>query len=74
MTASNTIDGEELAWLHALARALVSGGESPEDLAQETALRALELERPDGAPVRAWLASVMRGLRANRRRADRRRS
>ena len=74
MTASNTIDGEELAWLHALARALVSGGESPEDLAQETALRALELERPDGAPIRAWLASVMRGLRANRRRADRRRS
>lgn len=74
MTASSTIDRDELAWLHALARALVSTGESPEDLAQETALRSLELERPDGAPARPWLASVMRGLRSNRRRSDRRRS
>ena len=52
MTASNTIDGEELAWLHAPAQALVSGGESPEDLARETALRALRLERSDGASIR----------------------
>ncbi|MEO1698346.1 MAG: sigma-70 family RNA polymerase sigma factor [Planctomycetota bacterium] len=67
--ATTTIDGDELAWLHALARALVSVGESPEDLAQETALRAMELERPEDAPARPWLAAVMRGLRANRRRA-----
>ena len=62
----------ETRWLRAVARGLVRDGGSPEDLAQDVMLDALE-HRPssDGGGLRGWLRTVAR-RRAGRIRSRRR--
>lgn len=66
------------AWVRRLARSLVRDEAAAEDLAQEAALAALELERRPAA-LRPWLVRVTRnfarrGWRARARRAARERA
>lgn len=58
--------------LRALARSLV-GQDDADDLAQDTALRALRSPPPEPARLWSWLATVMRNLAANRHRDSARR-
>lgn len=53
---------ENLAWVQALARRLVTDPARADDVAQEVCLNALERppRRVSGATLRAWLASVTR--------------
>ncbi|MEM9380731.1 MAG: sigma-70 family RNA polymerase sigma factor [Planctomycetota bacterium] len=67
------LDATDLAWLSALARALVGDGASADDLAQDAAVAALEGPIPVGVPTRAWLRGVARRLAARRFRTDDRR-
>ncbi|HEX6881905.1 MAG TPA: sigma-70 family RNA polymerase sigma factor [Planctomycetota bacterium] len=65
---------DQTGWIHALARSLVADPHLAADLAQDTALDALEA-RPDGSrPLRAWLATVMRNNLAKLRRGEANRS
>lgn len=65
---------DQTGWIHALARSLVADPHLAADLAQDTALDALEA-RPDGSrPLRAWLATVMRHNLAKLRRGEANRS
>jgi len=67
---------ENLAWVQALARKLVRDAVRADDVAQEVWLSALE--RPprerSGAPLRAWLARVVRTLARQSYRAEERRT
>jgi len=69
------IDDPELAWLAALARALIGAGSSG-DLAQDALLAEIERPAPAGVPRRAWLTGIARRLasrdqRGRVRRRDR---
>jgi len=61
-------------YLRGLARRLCRNHYDPEDLVQDTLVRALSSPIPEGANVRAWLARIMqnRFIDLIRRRATRR--
>lgn len=77
MSPDSRIDPELLvaqrAWLHRLARQLISEAHGSADIAQDTLLAALESSTPERASLRTWLASVARKIAADRARAQRRR-
>lgn len=50
------------AYLHGLARKLCGRHHDPDDLLQDTYVRALASPIPDGANERAWLSRVMHNL------------
>lgn len=60
-------------WMRGLARGLARDPGAADDAVQDTWLAALEHAPPAGAPVRAWLATVVRNFALQRRRADARR-
>jgi len=65
---------DQTGWIHSLARRLVADPHLAADLAQDTAMQALE-ERPDSSrPLRGWLATVMRNQLSKLRRGERNRS
>lgn len=61
------------AALRSLARALV-GEQGADDAVQETWLRYLERRPAEGTGLGGWLATVLRRLVSNERRADERRA
>ena len=64
---------EHAGWVRRLARTLVADAHLAEDLTQDTLMRALEHPPRTDQPVRGWLATVLRNLVAQGRRADGRR-
>lgn len=79
MPPSNSADSlQELlahaSWLRALARRLTECTASADDLTQDVWTRALERPPRTEAPLRGWLATVIRHLALERRRASARRA
>ncbi len=64
---------QETSWVRRLARSLVADANLAEDLAQDTLVKALEHRPSAGESLRGWLATVMRNLVRERRRAEGRR-
>lgn len=60
-------------WVRALAARLVRDDAEADDVAQETWLVARDRPPPDGVPLRAWLAGILRNLVRSRRRDEARR-
>jgi RNA polymerase sigma factor (sigma-70 family) len=75
--APRTVTVEQLlahaAWLRRLAHGLVRGDAAAEDLVQETWIAALRRPPEPGAPLRPWLATVLRNLFLMRARSEGRR-
>jgi RNA polymerase sigma-70 factor, ECF subfamily len=61
---------QHVAFVRAIARRLVADSNEVDDLVQETCLRALA-PPPRLASVRAWLATIVRNVCRDRRRAER---
>ncbi len=57
-------------WVRALARSLVADPSAAEDVEQEAWRRALESPPKHGGNLRAWLASVVRSVAAQRGRTE----
>src|SRR5882672_404566 len=67
----------QLSWVRGLARGLVADPEASRDIVQQVCLLALQQAPPGartGAPLRAWLAAVVRSLAWRRVRTERRRT
>ena len=60
------LDPAELSWLRSLARALLADTHAADDLVQDTLVATLDRPVPEGAPRRAWLATVARRLASKR--------
>lgn len=66
--------GNEVQWVHALARRLIGDEHLAADVAQETCVAALHSPPRETGHLRAWLATVMRNvLRQEHRSSARRR-
>ena len=61
-------------WMRRLARGLVRDDASADDVVQDAYAAALERPPPDGAPVRGWLAGVVRNRARQRWRSESRRT
>src|SRR5688572_11481825 len=77
MDDAPTIDArgllEHAGWIRALARKLVLDEQRADDLVQQAWLAALEKPPATGAPIRAWLARVVRNVAWKERRSATRR-
>ena len=63
------------AFVRDLAASLTFGGEDPDDIVQQTWLKAIEHPPEAGPGIRGWLATVLRNvLRQSRRSRGRRTS
>ncbi len=74
---SSTLNAEALLehsrWMRNLALRLVGDAQRADDLTQDTWVRALEQPPRTDMPLRGWLATVMRNVLRQDRRADARR-
>ena len=68
------LQGQDMVWLHALARRIAQGEADADDLVQETWMSAAQSPTSDPGSVRRWLAGILRNReRMQRRAAGRRR-
>lgn len=65
--------GQDLAWLHALARRIALSEADADDLVQETWMSAAQSHTRDPGSVRRWLAGILRNRERMQRRAEGRR-
>jgi len=74
MSNATPFDPQQLlqnaGWMRGLARSLVSGEETADDLVQETWLSALGTPPRDAGALRPWLARTLRNAARLRHRGD----